>query len=136
MEPDVLTRFWTDLISRPDGPMAIRFVIQPLVSTLLAVRDGVVDGRRGRDPYLMLIATDPGQRGAALKEGLKATGKVLLMGVVLDVIYQVRTFGGFRYPVESLAIAFVLAFLPYLLLRGPIGRITRARLARKTPGAF
>lgn len=135
MDPEVITRFWTDLMSRPDGPMAIRFVIQPIVSSLLAVRDGVADGRSGRDPYLMLIATEPEQRNAALKEGLKATGKVILMGVVLDVIYQIRTFGGFRYPVESLAIAFGLAFLPYLLLRGPVGRITRARLARKTGGA-
>jgi hypothetical protein len=135
MEPDVLTRFWSDLVSRPDGPMAIRFVIQPLVSTLLAVRDGIKDGRTGRDPYLMMIATDRKERGAALKEGLRATGKVMLMGVVLDIIYQIRVFGGFRYPIESLAIAFVLAFLPYLIVRGPVGRITRARLARKSNGA-
>jgi hypothetical protein len=135
MDPDVITRFWTDLMSRPDGPMAIRFVVQPVVSTLIAVRDGVADGRNGRDPYLMLIATDADQRGAALKEGLSAIGKVMLMGVILDVVYQIRTFGGFRYPVEALAIAFGLAFLPYLLLRGPIGRITRSRIARKRSGA-
>ena len=41
----------------------------------------------------------------------------------MDVIYQVKVFGAFRYPNETLVIAIVLAFVPYLLLRGPVARL-------------
>ena len=58
-------------------------------------------------------------------------GRVLVLGVVIDVIYQVRAFGGFRYPNETIVIVLVLAFLPYLLLRGPVDRFQRARMTRK-----
>lgn len=121
-----LARFWSDLISRPDGPLALRFVLQPVMSTLMAIRDGTKDGKTGRHPYLLfIVSTDTERRKAALAEGLNATGKILLFGTILDVVYQLRTFGGFYYPVETLVIAVFLAFLPYLLVRGPVARITR-----------
>lgn len=128
---DELTRFWTDLISRPDGPMALRFVLQPVMSTLMAIRDGIKDGKTGRHPYLLFIVrTDAGQRKAALTEGLKATGKILVFGIILDILYQLRMFGGFFYPLETLVIAVFLAFIPYLLVRGPVARITRRGLKK------
>lgn len=128
---DELTRFWTDLISRPDGPMALRFVLQPVMSTLMAIRDGIKDGKTGRHPYLLFIVrTDAGQRKAALAEGLKATGKILVFGIILDILYQLRMFGGFFYPLETLVIAVFLAFIPYLLVRGPVARITRRGLKK------
>ena len=129
------SRFWQDLVSRPEGPFALRFVMQPIVSTLLAVRDGMQDARTGRDPYLgFILRTSPDKRRAALKEGAKATGRVLLLGLLLDLLYQLKTFGGFRYPGESLAIAFTLGFLPYLIVRGPARRITAALMARNSAG--
>jgi hypothetical protein len=42
----------------------------------------------------------------------------------MDVIYQVIFLKTF-YPVESLIIALVLAYVPYVLLRGPTARIAR-----------
>ena len=46
---DVLSRGWTDLLARPHGPYGVRFVLQPLMAALLAVRDGIGVDLRHRD---------------------------------------------------------------------------------------
>jgi hypothetical protein len=49
---------------------------------------------------------------------------VILLGVAMDAIYQFMAFRSF-YPVEMLIVVFALAFVPYLLARGPADRIAR-----------
>ena len=46
------------------------------------------------------------------------------MAIVIDAVYQYREFAWF-YPGEALLVAFSLAFVPYVLLRGPVNRIAR-----------
>ena len=95
------------------------------MATFLAVRDGLKDARAGRSPYLRTILSDPSQRGPYLREGLKRVLRVIVFAFVMDAIYQylvLRTF----YPGEALATVFVLAVLPYLLIRGPVDRIMRS----------
>jgi hypothetical protein len=48
----------------------------------------------------------------------------MLLGLVMDAIYQVAVFRTF-YPFEAVIVAVVLAFLLYLILRGPIARAAR-----------
>ena len=122
-----LYRFWPDLLGRVEGPMAFRFLLQPAMAFLVALRDGVADARAGRMPYLqfLLVADDPVARRAAGWGGVRAVGRILLLGVGMDVVYQVRVFGGFAYPLQALAIAFLLALVPYLLFRGPTSRALR-----------
>ena len=48
----------------------------------------------------------------------------------MDVIYQLKVFGDFSRPLETLVIAILLAFVPYLLLRGPVTRIARRWINR------
>ena len=131
---EVLTRIWTDLLARPSGPFAFRFVVQPLMATLVAMRDGVTDARTGRSPYFWTVLRDAAQRRARLGEGLKATGRIIAFGIVIDAVYQLKALGTF-YPVEALAIALVLGFVPYLLLRGPADRIARRWMDGKRPQA-
>ena len=69
---DIATRFFGDLAGRIDGPMKIRFILQPIMAIVFAVRDG----RR--------------------------------------------------------VVAFVLAVVPYVLLRGPANRLMTRRLPRVT----
>jgi hypothetical protein len=121
---EILARFWTNLIERPDGPLALRFVLQPIVATLLAVRDGVKDARDGRSPYFWTVLSSPAERGQRLREGLAATGKVMVIAIILDVAYQYIALKAL-YPGEVVVVAIVLAFLPYLLIRGPVARIAR-----------
>ena len=62
-----------------------------------------------------------------------STARILILGVVMDVIYQLVFLGEF-YPGEAAVIAVLLAFVPYALLRGPIGRVARHWVARPTSG--
>jgi hypothetical protein len=126
---DAWHRFWTDLFERPGGPMSLRFLLQPLMATIAAFKDGTKDAKTGRSPYFWTVLSSPGERTARLSEGLVSTAQIILMGIVIDAIYQLKVFGTF-YPVEALFCALALAFVPYLLLRGPIARFQRRRLAR------
>jgi hypothetical protein len=127
---DVLSRFWADLLGRVTGPMSFRLILQPAVATFLAIRAGMQDARAGRPLYGLSIATDAGHRVEFLKMGWKDVAKVYTLAVVLDVVYQFIVFR-WVYPIESLVVAFVLAFVPYLLIRGPVNRVMRSRAPRE-----
>jgi hypothetical protein len=126
---DVFSRLWTDLLARPRGPFAFRFVLQPVMAAVFAVRDGIKDAKTGRSPYFWTVLRDPGQRGGRLVEGLKATGKIMAVGVAIDAVYQAEALGAF-YPGEALGVALLLGFVPYLLIRGPAERMARRWIAR------
>lgn len=119
---DILTRFVNDLLGRIQGPMNIRLICQPLVAVLYAVWDGIRDGRDGRVPYLYALFTTPGHRRALLRSGWKSAGRVFIMAIVVDIVYQVIVLRWF-YPLEAIVTAAVLAFVPYLLIRGIVTRI-------------
>jgi hypothetical protein len=123
---EILTRFWDQLIAQPSGPLAFRLILQPIMATILAILDGVKDARTGRPPFLRTILSDPSQRGAYLREGLKRVSRVIIFAFVMDAIYQVLVLRRF-YLGEALVTVFVLAVLPYLLIRGPVDRIARRR---------
>ena len=121
---DMLTRFWENLAGRVDGAMSFRLVLQPAVALFFGIRDGLKDARLGRPAYFWTVFTDPQQRSSLLHEGWKAVMKVFIMAVLIDGVYQYLELGWF-YPGEALTTAFVLAFIPYLLIRGPVNRIAR-----------
>lgn len=123
---DVLSRFWADLAGRVTGPMSFRLILQPAVATFLAVRAGLQDARAGNPIYGWVILTDAAHRIEFLKEGWRAIAKVYVLAFVLDVVYQVIVFR-WVYPTESAVVAFLLACLPYLLIRGPVNRLMRSR---------
>jgi hypothetical protein len=121
---EVRERIWQNLLDRPGGPMAFRFILQPIMATIAALYDGIKDARTGRSPYLWAILTNPAERGDRLREGLISTARVILLSLCMDVIYQFIEFKTF-HPAEAVIIALLLAFVPYLLLRGPCARIAR-----------
>ena len=121
---DVRQRVWRDLIERPGGIMTFRFFLQPAMAALAALRDGIKDARAGRSAYFWTVLTSRTDRVGRLHEGLISTAQIILLGLIMDTIYQVLEFKTF-YPVESVIVALVLAFVPYVLLRGPIARIAR-----------
>ena len=122
----VVEQFWHDLIERPDGPMRFRFVLQPLMATIVAIRDGLKDARSGRSPYFATVLANQQERIGRLREGLNATARIIALGLVMDVIYQAVVFKTF-YPDQALVVALVLAFVPYLIIRSVIARIWRSQ---------
>jgi hypothetical protein len=117
-------RFWTDLIGRTTGPFAFRFLLQPTVAMLYAIRDGVSDAHAGRPAYFWSVLTGHGDRRGLLHEGWAAVARVIGLGAAIELIYQIVVFRRF-YPLELVVMVLLLAFVPYLLLRGPVNRIAR-----------
>ena len=104
--------------------MTFRIILQPLMATLLAVRAGIKDAREGRPAYFWTILTDPSQRADLLRQGWKAIGRVFILAVIMDVIYQLLVLR-WLYLGELLLVTILLAVVPYLLIRGPVNRLVR-----------
>jgi hypothetical protein len=129
-----LQRMWQDLTGRPSGPMSFRFILQPVMAAIAATHDGIRDAELGRSPYFWTVLHKPEKRTQRLREGLVSTARIILLGIGMDTIYQIKELGTF-YPVEALVIALALAFVPYFLLRGPVERIARWWLAARSGGS-
>ncbi len=123
---DILSRVWENLGGRIGGPMSFRLLLQPVVASVLAIRAGLKDARTGKPPYFWTILTNADDRRELLREGWKAVAQVFALAMVMDVIYQVMVFR-WIYPGELLIVAFLLACVPYLLVRGPVNRLVGKR---------
>jgi len=121
---EIVQRFVENIFGRLDGPLHFRFILQPLVATIFAVLSGIKDAKEGKTPYLWRFICNREYRWELIKDAWKHVMNLFIIAVILDVIYQVNVFHRF-YPVETLAVAFILAFVPYLLLRGPVTRLVR-----------
>jgi hypothetical protein len=134
---DLLTRVWENLIARTEGPMNLRFLLQPTMSLIFAIRAGLKDAKNGTVPYLWRFFFSGDNRTHIAKEGWKDFGKIFIVGMVLDVVYQlivvykVKSEARF-YPLESLIVAMTLAIIPYLLFRGPVSRVLTLMKWRKS----
>jgi len=124
-------RIWHQLIDRADAPMRFRFILQPLMAAIVAIRHGLKDARTGRSPYFWTMLGNPRERFQRLNEGLNATARIIFLGLVMDAIYQVIVLGQF-YPTEAVIVALLFAFIPYVIIRGPATRIAR-RWHRASP---
>lgn len=123
------TRVVSQLIARVSGPMKFRLVLQPCMAGFLAIRAGVADARAGKPPYFWCLLTTPGERENMLKDGWKSVGRVFILAIILDIIYQLIELH-FVYIGEAFIVAFVLAIMPYLILRGLVTRVSRRIVLR------
>jgi hypothetical protein len=120
-----LSRFIQNFGDRLTGPLHFRFLLQPLMAAILAIRAGLHDARDGRPPYFWAIFTEPARRKELLREGWQAIAKVFTVAVIMDVIYQLIELR-WVYVLEAAVTAVLLAIVPYLLLRGPVNRLAQA----------
>jgi hypothetical protein len=119
---DIAQRMWSNLISRPSGQFGLRFLIQPAVAAVLAIRDGLKDASTGHSPYFWAIVTRLVKRRQRVREGFAATWKVIVMAVLIDAVYQVIELETF-HPGEATIVAVLVAIIPYPLIRGPTARV-------------
>lgn len=121
---DLYQRFVENIFGRLDGPLHFRIIMQPLVAVIYAVVDGVKDAKNGKPAYLWAMLTTPENRRELLHDGWKHFGKIFILAIILDFVYQLIALHTV-YPGETLIVALVLAVVPYLLIRGPVNRIVR-----------
>ena len=128
---DVFQRIAENLVNRLDGPLRFRFILQPMMALIFATLDGIKDAKLGKPAYFWNLIFNPGQRAEFLKHGWKSVGKIFILAVVLDFVYQLRVHHAI-YPGEIFIVAFTLAIAPYLVMRGPINRIARLFIKETT----
>jgi hypothetical protein len=80
------------------------------------------DAKAGKPPYLWGLLHDPAQRKEMLQSGWKSVGKVFVLALLLDVVYQVIEQARV-YPFEVILVGFLLAIVPYTLVRGLVTRL-------------
>jgi hypothetical protein len=129
LEMNPFTRIFEDLAGRASGPMHIRLLLQPTMALIFGIRDGIRDARAGHPPYFWALFSQPGRRRDLIRSGWKSIGKIFVLAVVLDAIYQLIALRWF-YPGEALLTAFTLACIPYLLIRGPVNRMVQTKRRR------
>jgi len=127
---EILNRAGEQLLGRTSGPLHFRLILQPIVATILAIRAGLRDARGGKPAFFWTILTNKEERRILIHSGWKDIGKVFILAMVLDAIYQVIVFYGF-YVVQALIVAIVVAVIPYTLLRGFVTRLTRGLYKRQ-----
>ena len=123
---DMWVRFTTDLIARVTGPLHFRLVLQPLMAAFFAIRSGLADASAGKPPYFWALLSNRSDRRAMIKDGWKSIGRVFLLAIVLDVVYQLYVLH-FVYPPQAIFVALILAIVPYLILRGLVTRLARRK---------
>ena len=72
---------------------------------------------------------DAQKRGERIREGLISTLRIVLLGLVMDMIYRYEVLRTF-YPGEAVLMVLLLTLIPYFVLRGPIARLARKWVAR------
>ena len=122
---DLLNLFVERLLGRIDGPMGLRFCLQPIMAAMLAIRDGWADVKAGHAPYFLSLFTEPENRGKKLWQGWKSIRRVFWLAVVLDLGYQFLELPRIR-PLSAVFVAIILAIIPYLLVRGLVRRVMAA----------
>jgi hypothetical protein len=125
--------FLEDLPRRLTGPGRLRFIVQPLVATLLGMRAGRADARARRPPYLVAVLAHPVHRRDVLGESVRDLANIVMLGILLDAVSQWFIIG-VVHPGAALLVGPVLIALPYAFARG-LGNRLAARASLNAPEA-
>lgn len=121
---DIWLRIIDNMVARVDGPMHFRLYLQPVMASVFAIMSGLADAKANKPPYFWALFNNPEHRINMIKDGWKSVGKVFILALVLDIIFQVIALH-FVYPGEAMIVALILAIIPYLILRGLTTRLVR-----------
>jgi len=104
----------------------------PTVVAMLAIRAGVKDAREGQPAFLWAIITVPARRRERFRSACKDVARIFVVALVLDTTYQLIVLRAF-YILQALIVAVACAIMPYVLLRGPVGRMARKLYGTQKP---
>jgi len=131
MEPD--TAF--QLFDRFEGPLHLRLILQPCIAAIFGYLDGTKDARAGAPPYFWNVTQVPQpERQALIKHGWASVGKVFILACLFDCIFQYVSYKSVAI-LPAIAIAAILAILPYQFFRGLINRVKRQGMRQKPSDA-
>ncbi len=125
------TRVASQLLARVSGPLKFRLILQPTMASFLAIRSGLADARVGKPPYFWALFWDHGQRSRMIKDGWKSIREGVHSRGAARRCVQIIVLR-FIYPGEAVIVAFLLAIVPYLILRGPVTHLARDKMRPTT----
>jgi hypothetical protein len=126
---DLWQLFAVQLHDRVDGPMKFRIVLQPIMAAFFAIQSGLRDAKSGADPYFWSFLFGTGHRFDLIKNGWESVGRVVLLAGGLDLVYQYFVQSSIHLR-AAIIVAFVLAVVPYVIVRGTVTRIANALTTR------
>ena len=127
---DWINNFLEAVGIRHNGPMSFRLILQPIMSLIYATLAGVRDAKAGNPPFLSALISGKADRKQLLKELWKDVGKVFILAVIMEVIFEIIELKTV-HPFEVLRVSFWLAIVPYLIFRGPVARIVSLFIKKK-----
>lgn len=127
---DWINNFLEAVGIRHNGPMSFRLILQPIMSLIYATLAGVRDAKAGNPPFLSALISGKADRKQLLKELWKDVGKVFILAVIMEVIFEIIELKTV-HPFEVLRVSFWLAIVPYLIFRGPVKRIVSLFIKKK-----
>ena len=111
------------LFGRFEGPLHLRLILQPCIAAIFGYLDGTKDAKAGAPPYFWSMKDMPrDDRTVAIKHGWSRIGKVFILALAFDCVFQFLTTKSIAV-LPSILVATILAILPYLFFRGLINRI-------------
>jgi hypothetical protein len=124
-----LTDIATGLVARLTGPLKFRMFLQPAMAAFFAVRAALTDVRNGRPPYFWAFMLDADERRELALEAWKDIGRVFILALAMDGIYQYIELR-WIYPIDAILVALALAVVPYVVLRGIVTRLVRRHIRK------
>jgi hypothetical protein len=121
---ETIARGVENLLGRLSGPMSFRILMQPAMAAFFAIRAGIRDARENNPTFLGCALSKPRSWSPRMQQSWKDVGKVFIIAVVLDSIYQIAEHSSI-FALELLITATVLAMVPYMVLRDLVSRIAR-----------
>ena len=125
-------QFFEDMLARLSGPGRLRFIVQPMVATLLGARDGVKDARAGSPPFLWALAFHGQHRREMLRNAFTSASDLVAVAILMDLISQLLIFRKV-HPAAALLLGPVLIGIPYAVARAFGNRVSRRRRHRDYP---
>ena len=128
---DWINNFLEAVGIRHSGPMSFRLYLQPVMSLVYAIIAGIKDAKAGKVPFLINgLILGQANRKDSLKELWKDVGKVFILAVIMEVIFEIIEFKTV-HPFEVIKVSFFLAIVPYLIFRGVVDRLVSLFIKKK-----
>jgi hypothetical protein len=121
---DFLLRSVQQLVARVGDWLTLRFLVQPAIAAILAMRAGVRDARANRPAFLHALLGTSSARRALLRNAWADIAQLFVMAVVVDTLYQIAVLR-WVYPLQAVIVAGLLAVVPCAVIRGPFSRLAR-----------
>ncbi len=118
-------RVGTQLLARVSGPMKFRLVLQPCMAAFFAIRSGMADAKAGRHHTSGASSQIPPNVTDMVKDGVEECWQGVHSRAGAGRRVSAHRVASFVYFGEMIIVAFVLAIVPYVMLRGLVMRVAR-----------